>query len=412
MKIPALRAKIGDWTYYVSTLTFEQVDKYVSRIDEEIHDSESLKDLIQRSITDNYLSIKHYILNQSELFLSSLVLAVDNDYPDWNEIEFTYGEEETYQMGLLDFPGEHKIIPVDGQHRVEGIKAALREKPELKSQQIAAIFIGHKHDDQGKQRTRRLFTTLNRYAKPVKMDDIIALDEDDTVAIVTRNLLEEYDLFTGKRVVCAKHKAIPPTNKEAITSIITLYQANIELFKIFYEDKFDKKPSKEKLQKYLKFRPEDEVITFFQEFCISYWDAFKNKLSFVKEFLEKQDNPVEEYRNSETGGNLVFRPIGFLPLVKSSLLIYRREEKSFEEIIDKFNEVNFNLDSKPWHNVLWNPIEKKMIMNSDTVTQLLLVYLYDEQILVAKELEKLKKGYASKISCNDGNINNVLDGIK
>ena len=86
-----------------------------------------------------------------------------------------------------------------------------------------------------------------------------------------------------------------------------------------------------------------KAVTF--EFCISYWDAFKNKLSFVKEFLEKQDNPVEEYRNSETGGNLVFRPIGFLPLVKSSLLIYRREEKSFEEIIDKFNEVNFNLDS-------------------------------------------------------------------
>lgn len=412
MKIPALRAKIGDWTYYVTTLTFEQVDKYVSRIGEEIHNSDSLKDLIQRSITNNYLSIKHYILNQSELFLNSLVLAVYNDYPDWREIEFKYDDEETYQMGLLDFPGEHKIIPVDGQHRVEGIKAALKENPELKNQIIAAIFIGHKHDDQGKQRTRRLFTTLNRYAKPVKDDDIIALDEDDTVAIVTRNLLEEYDLFTGKRVVYAKQKAIPPTNKEAITSIITLYQANIELFKVFYEDKFNKRPSKTRLQEYLKFRPTDEAITSFQEFCILYWDAFKNKLSFVNEFLAKQENPVEEYRNNETGGNLVFRPIGFLPLVKSSSIIYKRERKHFEEIFDKFNGVNFNLDSKPWHYVLWNPIEKKMIMGSDSLTQLLLIYLYDEEILDDRELKNLRKGYASKISYKDEDLENVLEGIK
>ncbi len=58
MKIPALRAKIGNWDYYVTTLTFDQVNVYVSKIDENLHKSESLKDLIQRSITNNYLSIK------------------------------------------------------------------------------------------------------------------------------------------------------------------------------------------------------------------------------------------------------------------------------------------------------------------------------------------------------------------
>ena len=92
MRIPAIRAKIGSWTYYVTTLTFEQVDNFVSRVDDELHQSESLKDLIQRSITKNYLSIKEYILNQPEIFFNALVLAVYNDYPDWREIEFKYGE--------------------------------------------------------------------------------------------------------------------------------------------------------------------------------------------------------------------------------------------------------------------------------------------------------------------------------
>lgn len=410
MKIPALRARIGDWDYYVTTLSFEQVNQFVSKIDEHLHKSESLQDLIQRSITKNFISIKDYIINQPSVFFNSLVLAVYDDYPNWQEIEFKYDDTETYQMGLLDFPGNHKIFPVDGQHRVEGIKASLKEKPELKDQKIAAIFIGHKNDDAGKQRTRRLFTTLNRYAKPVLLDDIIALDEDDTVAITTRYLLEEYDLFTGKRVIYAKQKAIPTTNKDAITSIITLYQANLELFKVFYEGKFNKKPTQKVVVDYLKFRPANEDIEAFREFCISYWDAFKTKLTFISEYVNINENAAEAYRNNETGGNLLFRPIGLLPFVKSSLLIYQREEKTFDQIFERFNEVNFDINSKPWLSVVWNQIEKKMIMSSDSVTQNLLVYLYSDNILTEKELRKLKQGYASKISYEQ-DVDNVLGEI-
>lgn len=411
MKIPALRAHIGDWTYYITTLTFEQVNERVSRIDDQLHKSESLKESIQRSLTDNYESIRDYILHQPELFFNSLVLAVYDEYPNWIEIEFTYEDKETYQMGLLEFPGSHKIFPVDGQHRVEGIKAALKENSNLKTQRIGAIFIGHKNDRDGMQRTRRLFTTLNRYAKPVSLNDIIALDEDDTVAIITRYLLEEYDLFTDKRIVSTKQKAIPTSNKDAITSIITLYQANLELYKTFYEEQSGKYPTKKKLEELLKFRPDQEKLDEFKEFSTNYWNAFKTKMSFISDYLELTENPADEFRNNDTGGNLVFRPIGFLPLVKASLIIHKRKNTDFEEIFEHFNNINFNLDSKPWHSVAWNPIEKKMIMSSDSVTQLLLIYLYDEEVLNEKELEKLKKGYASKIAY-EGNVENVLTDIK
>ena len=124
MRVPALRACIGTREYYITTLTFQQVNDFVSKIDDQLYTSESLKDLLQRSITDNYISIKDYILNQPDIFFNALVLAVYDDYPDWREIELKYEGDETYQMGLLEFPGNHKIFPVDGQHRVEGIKAA------------------------------------------------------------------------------------------------------------------------------------------------------------------------------------------------------------------------------------------------------------------------------------------------
>lgn len=408
MKVPALRGEMGGRVYYMATLTFQQVSEYVSPINDQLHKSETLNDLIQRSISKNYLSIRDYILNQSELFFNSLVLAVYNNYPEWTEIEVDFGNNtSTYQLGLLDFPGNHKIFPIDGQHRVEGIKAALKIKPELKDQQIAAIFIGHKSDEEGMLKTRRLFTTLNRYAKPVSLDDIIALDEDDIVAITTRHLLEEYKLFSGTRIALVKQKAIAGNNKDALTSVITLYQANVELFKVFYVETQNRRLTRTDLIDYLKWRPSDEMIEAFQKFAITFWDAFQSELDFIKEFLSKPKDYAKDFRNNDNGGNLVFRPIGFLPLVKAALKINGREKASFNEIFRAFNLLNFNLDHKPWLYVLWNPIEKVMLTNSDVLTQLLLLYLAYPNILNEQELNKLKNAYTAKISYN-GDANELL----
>ncbi len=409
-RIPALKAKIGIWDYYVTTLTFRQVSDFVSVVDNQLHKSKGLRELIQRSITDNYVSIKKYILKQPELFFNSLVLAVYNEYPNWREIEFSYEGMETYQMGLLEFPGEHKIFPVDGQHRVEGIKAAVKENPSLENERIAAIFIGHKNTEEGRMKTRRLFTTLNRYAKPVTTDDIIALDEDDSAAIVTRELLEGYDLFSENRIVYAKQKAIPQSNKTAITSIITLYQANVELFKSYYVEKFGKSPTKNVLLEQLKFRPSEEDLAILKQYCINFWDAFKS-LNIVKGFLAPHPQ-FESFRNSTDGGNLIFRPIGFLPLVKAAVRVKRQTGNRYERIFAEYTKMDFNLKSRPWVYVLWNPLEKKMIMNTTTLAELLLLYLYDKQLLDSKELKKLKNGYASCLSIDDPKkIARILDGL-
>lgn len=107
----------------------------------------------------------------------------------WHEVRLEYDDgSEFYNLGVLELNGDEKIFPVDGQHRVEGIKKVVNESDKYNDEQIPVIFIGHKTDDAGMQRSRRLFSTLNRYAKPVSMRDIIALDEDDVVAIASQRL--------------------------------------------------------------------------------------------------------------------------------------------------------------------------------------------------------------------------------
>ncbi|NEU09376.1 DGQHR domain-containing protein [Flavihumibacter sp. R14] len=415
MKIPALRSKIGDWTYYVTTLTFEQVSQNISKVDDHLHKSESLKELIQRSVTSNYLSIKEYIVKQPELFFNALVLAVYDNYPDWSEIEVTYDNGETYQLGLLDFPSNHKIFPLDGQHRVEGIRAALAENPSLGNQQIAAIFVGHKNDEAGMQRSRRLFSTLNRYAKPVTMDDIIALDEDDSIAIVTRELLENFNLFTNKRVTKNKNKAIHDSDKVSFTSIITLYDCNYELLKLFRRKRRNEHPNAERdnktLKEYLKFRPIDDELNLFNEFCFNFWSVFSAEFTVIGDYLSNETiAPATIFRNSENGGNLLFRPVGLLPMVQAAIEIHKREKVSFQEIFRKLNEINLTLNISPWPQVIWNNYEHTMIMNNQGLTKLFLIYLYSPTLIRSFELATIKLKYAAAIAYQ-GDIDDVLNDI-
>lgn len=416
MKIPAIRAKMPEWTYYVTTLTFQQVNDFVQKVDQELHSSPTLNDLIQRSITNNYVSIKNYILNQPEMFFNSLILAVYNDYPTWQEIKISYDDEEVYQIGLLDFPGNHKIFPVDGQHRVEGIKAALRENPELSEVKISAIFIGHKSDLEGLRKTRRLFSTLNRYAKPVTMDDIIALDEDDIIAICTRRLLEEFDLFMDSRVTKSNNKAILENDKSSFTSIITLYQCNKEILKLFRSIRKVQVPllsdNKKSIEEYLKIRPHQTEIELYMDLLLEFWNSLKNQITTVNNFvLNNNPDAAREYRNRENGGVLLFRPIGLLPFVQASIEIKkRRHDQNFDEIMRRFNQKDLSLNSVPWKMVLWNPYEHTMIMNNSLLVKILFMYIYDQTILNDKEEKTLRIKYPGKLNY-DGDISELLRQI-
>ena len=205
LKLPGLRARIGDWVYYITSMRLRDVAERIS-LASEIHKSEALSDLIQRAVESSHSdAIRDYLLHQKERFFNALVVGVYGGSPKWAELSIDAGHRKKFgeipeyiegALGILVFDGSEKLFAVDGQHRVVGIKLALEADSDLGEEEVGAIFVGHRTDRPGRERTRRLFTTLNRYAKPVNKMQIIALDEDDSVAIITRRLLEDHVLFT------------------------------------------------------------------------------------------------------------------------------------------------------------------------------------------------------------------------
>ena len=409
MKIPAIRASIGDWIYYVATLSFKDISNYVKRIDDELHKSKLLSDMLQRSITENYKSIATYIETHNERFFNALILAVYDGDPQWHEIRIEYEDgEEFINLGLLELTGNEKIFPIDGQHRVEGIKKVINDSEKYNDEHIPVVFVGHRKDENGMRRARQLFSTLNRYAKPVSMRDIVALDEDDAVAIVSRDLIDEHSLFKSGRILDTKNKAIPDNNKEALTSIITFYECNRELLSYYLKE--NKKAGKKSvsIKDYIRIRPNDEELNNYKKLCYNFWDSMVMKLDCIKDINEHPDKSVEEYRNSE-GGNILFRPVVLLPFFKAIVRLSTEKHLSFSESIGMVSKDIYRITHPAWKWIIWNPDKKSMIMGPKAIIELILLYFSDKTILTEKENIKLLEELRSRNQLS--NIEDVYENI-
>ena len=101
LKVPALRAHMGDWIYYISFLRLKDVAERVS-LAQELHTSKALKDLIQREVDESIhsASIKRYLLQQDQRLFNALVIAVYGGAPRWAERKI----DDATKLGLGAIP--------------------------------------------------------------------------------------------------------------------------------------------------------------------------------------------------------------------------------------------------------------------------------------------------------------------
>lgn len=169
--LPALRAAMGDWTYYIASMTLEELAHRVTTATT-LHQPKSLDEEIQRSLSPRANDIAEYLLSQPQRLFGTLVVGVYEGEPEWLEVEIREGarpwddDDDRLEgsIGLLRLSGSEQLFALDGQHRLLGTIQALKDDPSLGDEEVAVIFVGHSNDQAGLQRTRRLFSTLNRYA--------------------------------------------------------------------------------------------------------------------------------------------------------------------------------------------------------------------------------------------------------
>lgn len=390
--LPAIRCNVGDWIYYVTSLTFEDIVAYIKDPDE-IHERKRLAEWIQREIIESHAdSIAIYIQEVKQRFLGAIIIGVYGGNPDWTPLEIKNGsnplevsheqmEKVEGKLGLLHLSGNEKLFAIDGQHRVAGIRKALEKisrDSDIRQEDVCAIFVAH--DDSstaGKIRTRRLFTTVNKKAKPISKAAIIALDEDNGFAITTRNVIDKHWLFEDERghISYKSTGSISAGNKTVITSVVGLFEIIRDIFPLRVKKKFEMQ------------RPSDVELQRHFDLCMEYLDSLLENVDEYKDVFVRHLRTANEYREGNKN-HLLFRPIGQRAFTKSIQLLISRGFSMMDAITILIGS-NLYIDSKDWHYILWDPINQTMITNKLIIAETQLLALSDQRARSPKYAEKL-----------------------
>lgn len=404
-QIPAFRGKVGDWTYYVCMMTYAEVARQIGFAYEQLGANKDLATMIQRGITPRTIKIRDYILNNKERFLGALLVGVWGGDPRFEIVEMA---DQSVLMpnldegiGFLVLDGSQVYFALDGQHRLRAIKDAIEQNPDLGTEKIAVLFVPHMDTDSGLQRTRRLFTAINRQAKPTTKAENIALDEDDGFAIVTRMLVDQHEWLGLAGVVRVgtwnedKIKLftaqIPKTNKDAWTNMVTLYEMTKSLD--FGLDR-QMKDSHEKLR-----RPAEDVIEQSYAVLSQRIDDLLTSCGSVRQRMEDASSAqdVRSPSGDEGRGHAFMRPVvqRYLAQVLGEL-IGHQESVDWTTAMSRLSALDWELRKAPWTSV-YNAESKRMITGRDNEALLRLLLAAHLAPQNKQEIEHARREYRNLI---------------
>ena len=340
-----------------------------------------LNEWIQREvIPDRIGQIADYLINREQHFFPTIVVGVYLGEPTWHPIDVEdnpifsapVDPRTNSILGLLELNGSEKLYAIDGQHRVAGIKEALKQLSELEdtevynrlaNEELSVVFVSANIDRPGQlEKVRRLFTTLNKEAKKVTDPEIVALDEDDAAAIVTRWLATYYEGLKAKSstadgvehnlIQLGTQQEIRPSNPYSITTIVTMYQ----MIKNVFQPKL-----KAFETKYKKNRPEEPELEALYEEAVVIWELLREHDPALHDVMgsDPAEMRVGNYRTKD-GGHILFRPIG-LQAFAGALGILLTRGLEADQAMKSLCQLPMEISETPWQRVLWDPIPGSMM---------------------------------------------------
>ena len=407
---PALRAHMGDWTYYIVKMRMKEVAAVV-KFGSEVHNDYTLDQAIQRMIKESRVKkeIVTYLTGRKDRFFASLVVAAIGGSPKFYPVSIAddpqfeiFADEEGIEQsfGVLRFSGSQDYYALDGQHRLKAIKTLLKPDDEserveppkdFENEEISVLMVirpPEATNDEWLSSYRRLFSSLNRYAKPTDKDTNIIMDEDDAFAILTRRLVASHGFFTapGRHLDSLRVQTKNRPLREGtsyFTSLQQLYDLNLILLTAPLRVNLGWGPDEERVDNaktFVRFRPPEAYIDdLFNELKL-YWDAIIAAIPDLKLNPSDAKNHQADGSDGEVADNALFWPLGqeVVACVARALLDHNlesTENPTLPEAISALSplgRVDWRLHQVPWRGLLLVSVldlrsgKRKWSMRSET----------------------------------------------
>lgn len=400
--LPALQGEFGDWLYYVVLMKLSDISDRVGYA-KEIHNNRKLGELIQRQLEDatsrrgnRVAEISEYIRYNKDRFFNSLLVGVYGGEPQWHPFQvepkdYKFDAAAMYEakregVGFLELTGTERLFALDGQHRLAGIKDAITREPTLGSERLSVIFVAHATTTAGLQRTRRLFIALNKKAVPVARKDIIALDEVDLPAIITRRLVDEHPWFSKGQIDVERFAPnLPPGESDALLTLGGLYDlVSIIIPQIMALE------NKKELRESSRFRLEDSRIEFYTNLVVSYFEYLARiDVELTNYFESSHFGPLARKARMPDASRVLFRPVGLSIVTKA--LAHLRRTKSLEQSFQSLRRMPLLLNESPFEGVIWDSSRGRIVPRGASLAIRLLLYTLG----AVPATEALKASYAT-----------------
>jgi DNA sulfur modification protein DndB len=385
---PAIKAKMGSWDYFMVKMSMRELSENVD-FATDVYDDHTLSEAIQRVLNESRAktSIASYLVKQKDRFFSSIVVAALDGNPNWYPVTmeddprfalFKGDKRLSESFGVLSFDGTQNYYALDGQHRLKAIKSlvdptsemSFQAPPDFKNEEVSVIVVVPRAAEDMKEfmrRYRRLFGNLNRYAKAMDPVTNIIMDEDDSFAIITRDLISEHEFFkwTGRQRESARIKTEGGKNIKKtdsyFTSLETLYNMNIELLSSVKRRGNGWDSDGVQKDDFRRFRPSDDVIEALYLELQNYWDGLLKTLPVLRNKpVDMRDHNATA--DSATEDSIFFWPIGQQILVEVARKLLDRQQdpdiptpKSIEKALHPLKNINHNFKDVPWRHLVLIP---------------------------------------------------------
>jgi len=393
--LACIRGVIGYWSYYSTVMKIKDIvenNTIITVPESEELFAHTINEILQREVNPiRTKQISRYISNNNERFFSNLIVAFHKGEPKWTEVEISNNFEVgnsiidedsisflSNKFGVLTLTSNEEMFALDGQHRLLGLRTAFEEDPTIGNLEIGITFVIHKSD--AVEKTRRLFTVLNKYAEKPKGAELIILDEDDAAAINSRKLVTEHPILSLPNALSnSKSGGLANNDFTSFTTLVTLHKIN----KLLYSG----------LNINYNVRPSDETLQHLYTLSNNFWnlifDTFPELIQYINGDENILINGIAINRNNETGGSLLLRPVG-QELLASAYIKFNTEE--IEDLIARLRLIDFDLSSENWKYIYWN---EKMLGKEAKLKNDLILFLLGKNANAANIHSNMNRVYQS-----------------
>ena len=363
--VAAMKGRLGDTDYYILSMKAQALADAV-KIPKELEGWEdiSLEERYQRDL--NYGRVKKqiapYFANDDSRFFGAIIVAAMNFNDDgmFEKLSDVVPKKDIIgpykpaadTMGFLTFRGGEVLVPLDGQHRLKAIQFAVTGRDErgrdipdiptpctqLAQEDVTVILVPYEST-----KARRIFTRVNRYAKPTTTGQNIVTDDDDFVAVLAREVTN--DLISARLV---KYASNTLNSKDPyFTTLSIVYNCNDEIIKTFPGGKIDKTvlPSRDEQRLY-----RDKVREV--------WEVLLENIEVFASALADPESTGDDGRRELREQNLLGKPVAQECLVRAFMqLTSPPTNYSPDEACEHLNGLPWEITNENlhvWDRVLWS----------------------------------------------------------